>query len=529
MPLTKVEQDICQFVVNRLLNEGEVTRRQALLKQFRGSLTDALRKLVDRAVLKAVEQVSGNETYLPRAIAFHYCHQPEAEEFARNSTETVMRVLTVMYERELDKEAQQQRQFSPSDVEAEAHNLELKLDSQLTRIGLYFADELSVFPSLQRDSNQVFLKSFQIGEHIYEVLKNSKPWDLLIERGRISVENYPYGRSLNSIDISEQPQNISDLPKKEKLIADVGSFLTRKAGIALLVIDLDHFKTVNDTKGHQEGDACLDRVVKEIGRVLGRKGILYRWGGDEFAISLPDFSTEEAHATAERIRSAVEQAKPGIDLPVTTSIGVSGSDQMTNASAEDLLEAADKAMYTSKQQGKNRVTSWSVEERLSKNHVQNESQIGIYNSQREQKLKPLVVPLRYGSSPIHAGKHSRGHHGLIVANHGEPAYDVSILTSEVQIGTSKLCFEGGKSTFTKADGDAFFAAIIERSPGSHIMGGALFDEMRKQRVDDITVALIYKDGENHWYKTIGKIERNVSEPGGLSVRYVRQEPSKQPS
>ena len=251
MPLTKVEQDICQFVVNRLLNEGEVTRRQALLKQFKGSLADSLRKLIDRAVLKAVEQVSGNGTYLPRAIAFHYCRQPEFEEFARNSTETVMRVLMVMYERELDNEPRQQRQFSPSDVEAEAHNLDLKLDSQLTRVGLYFADELSVFPSLQRDSNQAFLKSFQIGEHIYEVLKNSKPWDLLIERGRISVENYPYGRSLNSIDISEQPQNISELPKKEKLIADVGSFLTRKAGIALLVIDLDHFKTVNDTKGHQ--------------------------------------------------------------------------------------------------------------------------------------------------------------------------------------------------------------------------------------------------------------------------------------
>jgi diguanylate cyclase (GGDEF)-like protein len=295
-----------------------------------------------------------------------------------------MHVLMVIYERELDKEPQPQRQFSPSDVEAEAHNLDLKLDSQLTRIGLYFADELSVFPSLRRDSNQVFLTSFQIGEQIYEVLKNSKPWDLLIERGRVSVENYPHGRSLNSIDISEQPQDISDLPKKEKQIADVGSFLTRKAGIALLVIDLDHFKTVNDTKGHQEGDACLDRVVKEIGRVLGRKGILYRWGGDEFAVSLPDFSTEEAHAAAERIRSAVEQAKPGTDMPgtdmpVTTSIGVSGSDQMTNASAEDLLEAADKAMYTSKRQGKNRVTSWSVAnggEQLPQSLAQHESQIG---------------------------------------------------------------------------------------------------------------------------------------------------------
>jgi hypothetical protein len=155
--------------------------------------------------------------------------------------------------------------------------------------------------------------------------------------------------------------------------------------------------------------------------------------------------------------------------------------------------------------------------------------IVIYNSQREQKPKPLVVPLRYGPAPIHTGKHLLGHHGLIVVNHGEPAYDVSLLTSEVQIGTSKLRFEGSKPILTKTDGDAFFLATITESPGHHTLGNGLFDEMRTQRVDDIIVALIYKDAENHWYKTVGKIERNVSEPGGLSVRYVRQERTKQPS
>ncbi len=225
-----------------------------------------------------------------------------------------------------------------------------------------------------------------LGERIFEVTKDSSPWDTHIDQSRVSIENYPYGRSLDSIDISEQPQDIADLPGKEKLITDVGSFLARKAGIALLVIDLDHFKTVNDTKGHQEGDACLGRVVKTIGGVLGRKGILYRWGGDEFTVSLPDFSTEEAHATAERIRIAVERAKPGADLTVTTSIGVSGSEQMANGSAEDLLAAADKAMYTSKHQGKNRVTSWSatnMKEQLSQSYTQNESKIG-----------PQLIPAR---------------------------------------------------------------------------------------------------------------------------------------
>jgi len=170
---------------------------------------------------------------------------------------------------------------------------------------------------------------------------------------------------LDSIGPSEEPQmqlSLSGLPNKERLVADVCNYLKRRVGLALLVIDLDHFKQVNDTKGHPEGDACLQRVVTEIGNVVGRKGTLYRWGGDEFAVFLPDFSTEEAQATAERIRCAVERAKPGADISVTTSIGISASERMSNGSAEELLAAADKAMYASKRQGKNRVTSWPIEE-----------------------------------------------------------------------------------------------------------------------------------------------------------------------
>lgn len=154
--------------------------------------------------------------------------------------------------------------------------------------------------------------------------------------------------------------------------------------------------------------------------------------------------------------------------------------------------------------------------------------IAIYNSRHEQQLKPLVVPLRYGASPPSAGKHSMGHHGLIVANHGEPAYDVSVSTPKIQIGTSELRFEGSKPVLTKADGDAFFIGTIELAPHYGTLGSGLFEEMRKSQVDEITVKLIYKDAENHWYETIGKIERDVGVAGGLTVRYVRQGRTKQP-
>jgi len=175
-----------------------------------------------------------------------------------------------------------------------------------------------------------------------------------------------------------------------------------------------------------------------------------------------------------------------------------------------------------------------------------------FEFRREGKLKPLIVPLRYGPSPLagHArnidgrlykregtpyttaeireGKLELGHHGLTVVNHGEPAYDVSVSTSRIPIGTSELRFEGSKPVLTKADGDTFFVGTFELGPNYGTLGDALFEEIRKFKVDEITIKLIYMDAEHHWYETIGKIERNVSVSGGLSVRYIRQKRAKQP-
>jgi len=188
MSLTDVERAICKVVVRQLLDQSEVTRRQVLLKEFKGSLPAAVRNLVDRSVLRALEQTHGNETYLPRAIAFHYCGDPTALAFAQKSTETVLRILLVLYEQELDKEPQNQRQFTPADVEAEARELKFYVDEKMIRIGLYFTDELSVLSPLQKDQKQVFPVSFRPSEKIYQVMKASNPWDVHIERGRVSVE-----------------------------------------------------------------------------------------------------------------------------------------------------------------------------------------------------------------------------------------------------------------------------------------------------------------------------------------------------
>jgi diguanylate cyclase (GGDEF)-like protein len=168
------------------------------------------------------------------------------------------------------------------------------------------------------------------------------------------------GRNQDAEEIFHPQHEITrmNLSNKEALLSDLQTVLTRHSISAVLVIDLDQFKLVNDTKGHSEGDACLDRVVSTIASVIGRKGKLYRWGGDEFSILLPDFSTEEAQVTAERIRSSVEQARLGGEIAVTTSIGICGTDRTESKSSEEILNLADKAMYKSKRAGKNRTTIW---------------------------------------------------------------------------------------------------------------------------------------------------------------------------
>jgi diguanylate cyclase (GGDEF)-like protein len=180
---------------------------------------------------------------------------------------------------------------------------------------------------------------------------------------RLLTEGWPAAIDSTATPPTPHVLVLSRLPNKEALLTELKGALTRHSDIALIVIDLDKFKEVNDTKGHAEGDRCLENLVKAVGGALGRKGTLYRWGGDEFTISLPDFSSEEALTTAERIRRVIEEAKTGGDIPVTASVGVCASDRLQDPQPESLLESADRAMYESKQKGKNRVTLWPIDQR----------------------------------------------------------------------------------------------------------------------------------------------------------------------
>ncbi len=123
--------------------------------------------------------------------------------------------------------------------------------------------------------------------------------------------------------------------------------------MALLLLDIDHFKVINDTHGHQTGDRVLVDFVKRIASLLRRPDQLARFGGEEFVLLLPETGQDEAVTVAERILAHVAEARDGLP-PITVSIGVA-----TNRPDEDqidtLLARADKALYKAKDEGRNRI------------------------------------------------------------------------------------------------------------------------------------------------------------------------------
>jgi diguanylate cyclase (GGDEF)-like protein len=134
----------------------------------------------------------------------------------------------------------------------------------------------------------------------------------------------------------------------------------KRRWIAILMIDIDHFKQLNDTAGHQHGDFCLERVAQLLQTAV-RAGVdtVARYGGEEFVAILPDANEQEALAIGERVRQAIEDA----GLPaangrvVTVSAGAAAVQGQRGASltVEELIAAADEALYQAKRSGRNRV------------------------------------------------------------------------------------------------------------------------------------------------------------------------------
>ena len=125
---------------------------------------------------------------------------------------------------------------------------------------------------------------------------------------------------------------------------------------SMIMCDIDHFKAVNDTYGHNAGDAVLRHVAAIAAGSLRRTDTVYRWGGEEFIVLLNDTGIEGAVATAEKIRAAVEESEcifDGTAISVTLSFGCGDIDPAR--SAEENIAVCDRRLYIAKESGRNRV------------------------------------------------------------------------------------------------------------------------------------------------------------------------------
>jgi diguanylate cyclase (GGDEF)-like protein len=130
--------------------------------------------------------------------------------------------------------------------------------------------------------------------------------------------------------------------------------LARQAGgYALLLMDLDHFKRVNDQFGHAVGDVLLGQVADALRELAPQGADVFRLGGEEFAMVTDPGGDAELEALAERVRCSVEQLRPRDDVKVTISIGFGRS--RPQESPLDLMQRVDRAMYRAKDEGRNRV------------------------------------------------------------------------------------------------------------------------------------------------------------------------------
>ena len=146
---------------------------------------------------------------------------------------------------------------------------------------------------------------------------------------------------------------------EERLNAEWGRAMRENAHISFLLMDIDKFKTYNDTLGHQQGDVALKTFAEVSSKALLRSiDYIARWGGEEFVVLLPGLNIDGAKAVAEKIRKCVEEAvvptEDGGETKITVSIGINSMIPNADISVKEFIERADRALYKAKEAGRNR-------------------------------------------------------------------------------------------------------------------------------------------------------------------------------
>ena len=199
------------------------------------------------------------------------------------------------------------------------------------------------------------LKSFGLLPH-NSITQNGQQIGSLIEMVLLSLA---MGSKVNELKRGNYIDSLTNLSNRrffdERFSREFNDLRTKRASpLSLLMIDVDHFKEYNDRHGHKQGDEALKFVGKKLREFARKNAFPCRYGGEEFAVILPNTSAQQAAIVAERIRSTIEgdESKPH---QLTVSIGVATQENNNFNSHHLLFEATDKALYNAKENGRNRI------------------------------------------------------------------------------------------------------------------------------------------------------------------------------
>jgi diguanylate cyclase (GGDEF)-like protein len=173
---------------------------------------------------------------------------------------------------------------------------------------------------------------------------------------------YVLGRQTDRLETLSETDVLTGLPNRRALRRRLTDEIRRvsryKSPLSLLLMDIDGLKRINDECGHAAGDRLIRQVAASIAATLRGSDLGARWGGDEFAVVMPNASAGAANHLAERLRAHLAGQKDhDMDAPVTVSIGIATFDPAINGDVtlDQLAKAADDALYAAKINGRNRI------------------------------------------------------------------------------------------------------------------------------------------------------------------------------
>jgi diguanylate cyclase (GGDEF)-like protein len=220
-----------------------------------------------------------------------------------------------------------------------------------------YSSEYSYEEVITKGASDLIFKPFRFEELLLRLKKVLKNRQVIKDRARVLDK-------LEKLAITDGLTTLYNLRHfYNQLEVEIGRCSRYGHSLSLLLLDIDNFKIYNDTYGHLEGDKVLVRLSQIIKSCLRTMDSAYRYGGEEFTVILPETKGEEAKNVANRIKRAVEVERflPEPDKVVTITISIGLTEYFKNEQLSTFIKRADQAMYNSKAQGRNRISSLFVE------------------------------------------------------------------------------------------------------------------------------------------------------------------------